>query len=70
VVAHVDLVGRGLVVPLHALVGQPAPGVGGQLTEDLRQVRGVEIAEAAQHRSRRFAARRGRRVAQRAQHAR
>jgi hypothetical protein len=47
VVAHVDLVGRGLVVPLHALVGQPAPGVGGQLTEDLRQVRGVEIAEAA-----------------------
>ena len=70
VVADVDLVGRDLVGLGHALVGQPGAGVGSELAQDLRQVRRGQFGEPAQYGARRLAARRRRRVAQRAEHAR
>ena len=66
VVAHVHLERGGLLVDGHALLGEGAARFGGELVEDGAQV--LDVGEAAQHRAGRLAARRGGRVAQRAQH--
>ena len=48
-VAHVDLVGDGLLLARHALRGQPAAAVVGELVEDRPSSPPVELGEPAQH---------------------
>ena len=69
VVADVDLVADRLLLARQPLLGQPLPGLVGELAEHLAELAALELGEPAQHRAGRLVAPAGGGVAEGAEHA-